>query len=70
MKMNILSTMATTSTSRALYHRHLFGVEEILPLVHRVIICGDEVMHDCEVRKLSAPPSPFANCTQPPMPLG
>ena len=65
-----LSTMATSSTSRALHGRHFFGVEKVLSSVCWVIVCRDEVTHYCKIRKLSAPSPPFTNCTQPPTPLG
>ena len=61
--------MTTTSTLGALDCRHLLRVEEILPPVCWVIVRRDEVTHNRKVGKLSTPPSPFANCAQPPTPL-
>jgi hypothetical protein len=61
--------MTTTSTPGALDSWHLFRVEEILPPVCRVIVRRDEVAHNRKVGKFGTPPSPFANCAQPPTPL-
>ena len=45
----LLGAMATASTSRTLYSRHLLRIEKILPPVCRVVVCGDEITHDCKI---------------------
>jgi hypothetical protein len=64
------STMAGTSTLGASQRWHLFGIEEVFPPLRWVIISRDEIAYDSEVRELSAPSSPLANCTQRPTPAG
>ena len=59
--------MTRTPTCMALDCRWSIKVKEILTLECRVIVPGDKVLHDCQVRKLCAPAPPFTYLTEMPV---
>lgn len=65
-----LCTVAGSTTSEAPESRGTIRIKKVLTLLHRIIVPGDEVLHNRHVVELGTPTSPFTDASKRPSFIG
>ena len=58
--------MTRTTTGEALRCWCTVGIKKVLPSLHRIVVVGDDILHNSQVAEFSAPTTPVAETSKVP----